>query len=107
MSEIKNCPFCGKDSEWHSLVDMRGIVKWSLQCANIDCEMRPYTEHYEDKNKAVTVWNTRTYPEEVKGLVRVCRSLIDKASYEYSLPSTINDAILNIEDGIVPFKEIV
>ena len=55
MSELKPCPFCGKEPEIFDFKDGRFIV----QCSNSDCDVYPYTSIHRDRADAITAWNQR------------------------------------------------
>lgn len=54
MNDLKPCPFCGSKPEIR-----RYGGKYSAECPNDDCEVRPETFLKYSSDEAVKAWNRR------------------------------------------------
>jgi hypothetical protein len=63
---LKPCPFCGDTAFlalWQPRTSQFTRAKlWRIGCHNDECPIGPH-EDYEDRDKAIAAWNTRT-PDE-------------------------------------------
>jgi hypothetical protein len=59
MSEIKNCPFCGKEPSLHRDTHDGSWRGFMLTCTNDDCDINPSTRLHRYYFKAIKSWNKR------------------------------------------------
>jgi len=59
--KLANCPFCGGNAE----ISQESDSLWYVGCSNLPCPVSAYLL-YEDKEKAIKEWNTRTPNEDNK-----------------------------------------
>lgn len=65
MNELKPCPFCGGDAELRET----SSHDYFIRCTNKQCASRTRNYH-ENKNGAISAWNTRY--ETGEEIVRCC-----------------------------------
>ena len=54
MTELKSCPFCGKDEAYVQYTD--DYLEWGVYCKG--CKAQIYS--FESEEAAIKAWNTRT-----------------------------------------------
>ena len=61
MSELKRCPFCGREAE---LLKIESDGEFYVRCCNGGCAVIPTTWTYKTETEAVNAWNHRVDEEE-------------------------------------------
>ena len=57
MTELKKCPFCGREAEIEEYTDGTYAVVCSSKIS--ECEVQPTTYWHYDREKAIEAWNRR------------------------------------------------
>lgn len=86
--ELKECPFCGGESE----ICDPAIDGFYVECANAKCLVNPQTWCYDDKEGAIEAWNTRyerTCALEINTDMSAIRC--GKCGYEVSRGTVLQD----------------
>ena len=66
---LKPCPFCGEIPRLtiaHNFGNKTTPICFSVRCANLKCDIFPWTQGYEKEEDAIRVWNTRAGEVEEK-----------------------------------------
>ena len=61
---LKNCPFCGGVAEIEEWQGGSSRTNYLVECANAggDCPMAVCSGSYDNRDEAITAWNTRAAP---------------------------------------------
>lgn len=57
-TELKPCPFCGGEAK--VIFSRTTEVQWKVRCKSVDCDVRPTTSWFIEKEDAIDRWNRRT-----------------------------------------------
>ena len=82
MSDLKPCPFCGKEVFLLDVATRSSAnAKWDVYCRTHGCFLNSGTNNmFSNREEAFIAWNTRTEPPELsalRGQVRVLREALE------------------------------
>ncbi len=61
MTNLRPCPFCGREAE-----TVRAGNMYYVQCGNSDCPVVVETNNYYAEEEAISAWNTRETDNEIE-----------------------------------------
>ena len=84
MSELKPCPFCGKEVFLLDVsIQPAPYARWDVCCSTHDCFLRGGANNlYITREEAILAWNTRSEASEITALreqVKVLREALEEA----------------------------
>lgn len=85
MSELRPCPFCGKEVFLLDVaIQPAPDAKWDVYCRTHDCFLNSGTNNmFSNREDAIIAWNTRSDAYEIIALreqVKVLQETLDKAA---------------------------
>ena len=109
MSELKPCPFCGKEAE---LIDCEVRPRWFVKCSNKYCGAEQgYT--YVDKKSAIKAWNRRKddvtiTPKEFKERMAHIAEIDDEEARHSEMDDFMVEVLnqLGYEEGTKIFEDV-
>lgn len=86
MSELRECPFCGGQAEYHATSEGSGYSRGYVRCVKFCCEQGII----QDVTDAIEDWNNRVNDKELQ----FTRKFIHEHGLEFTLASKLKGARL-------------
>ena len=95
MSDLKPCPFCGKEPN-QATVELSDRPCFYYECENPKCHAKPETGWHDTEQEARDAWNNRPVEDALQARIDNLDKALDKAAhklYDYSgsCPSDLYD----------------